>query len=385
MRLKVLTRPGCVILSFALLAACGGQDDTAKHPAPAAKQTHPLALSADEIRNAGISVEVVQAQRQSETLRLTGTIVPDQTRIAKILPMLSGRIVSVRVSQGDPVDSGQSLAVLESADLGEARAAFRQAKSEASLADAALDRAQQLTVDDIIPKKDFLRAKADAERAHAALDAAAAKLRLFHVSPENDGERAKDPIYPLVAPFSGTIIDQKAVRGELAQLDQSLFTLADLRTVWVEADVFEKDLSAIATGMPARITVAAYPDREFEGAVQYLGDTMDITTRTIKARIAVRNPERKLKAGMFATVMLDAGSATEALIVPEQAVSMIQGQSAVFVEDGQGFDVRVVETEAMGGGRVRIKTGLSAGERIAVSGIYELKARLLKSQIGGDD
>lgn len=88
---------------------------------------------------------------------------------------------------------------------------------------------------------------------------------------------------------------------------------------------------------------------------------------------------------MFATVMLDAGSATEALIVPEQAVSMIQGQSAVFVEDGQGFDVRVVETEAMGGGRVRIKTGLSAGERIAVSGIYELKARLLKSQIGGDD
>ncbi|WP_375199149.1 efflux RND transporter periplasmic adaptor subunit [Cupriavidus metallidurans] len=385
MRLRVLTRTGCVILSFALLAACSGQDDTAKHPAPAAKPTHPLALSADEIRNAGISIEVVQAQRYSETLRLTGTIVPDQTRIAKILPMLPGRIVSVGVSQGDPVDSGQTLAVLESADLGEARAAFRQAKSEASLADAALDRAQKLTVDDIIPKKDYLRAKADAERAHAALEAAASKLRLFHVSPENDGERTKDPIYPLVAPFSGTIIDKNAVRGELAQLDQSLFTLADLRTVWVEADVFEKDLSAIATGMPARITVAAYPDTEFEGAVQYLGDTMDITTRTIKARIAVRNPERKLKAGMFATVMLDAGSATEALIVPEQAVSMIQGQSAVFVEDGQGFDVRVVETEAMGGGRVRIKTGLSAGERIAVSGIYELKARLLKSQIGGDD
>lgn len=385
MKLRVLTRMSCVNLSFALLAACGGQDEAAKQPTPAVNPTHPLALSADGIRNAGISVEVVKAQRQYETLTLTGTIVPDQTRIAKILPMLPGRIVSVSVSQGDHVKDGQTLAVLESVDLGEARATFRQAKSEASLADAALDRAQQLTVDDIIPKKDYLRAKADAERAHAALEAAASKLRLFHVSPRSGGDRAKDSIYPLVAPFSGTIIEQKAVRGELAQLDQSLFTLADLRTVWVEADVFEKDLSAIATGMPTRIAVAAYPDREYEGTVQYLGDTMDITTRTIKARIAVRNPERELKAGMFANVMLNAQSATEALIVPEQAVSIIQGQSAVFVEDGQGFDVRVVETEAIGGGKVRIKTGLSAGERIAVAGIYELKARLLKSQIGGDD
>ncbi|MXS85540.1 efflux RND transporter periplasmic adaptor subunit [Nitrosomonas sp. HPC101] len=230
-----------------------------------------------------------------------------------------------------------------------------------------------------------MQAKADAERAHAALEAATSKLRLFHVSPANAGERAKDPIYPLVAPFFGTIIEQKAVRGELAQLDQSLFTLADLRTVWVEADVFEKDLSAIAIGMPARITVAAYPGKKFEGTVQYLGDIMDITTRTIKARIAVDNPERKLKAGMFATVMLNTRSATEALIVPEQAVSIIQGQSAVFIEDGQGFDVRIVETEAVDEGKVRIKMGLSAGERIAVSGIYELKARLLKSQIGGDD
>lgn len=159
MRLRILARTRCATLSFTLLAACSGQNETAKHPAPAAKPAHPLMLSADEIHNAGISVAVVQIQRQSETLRLTGTIVPDQTRIAKILPILPGRIVTIRVNQGDSVDSGQILAVLESTDLGEARAVFRQAKSEASLADAALERAQQLTVDDVIPKKTICRPK----------------------------------------------------------------------------------------------------------------------------------------------------------------------------------------------------------------------------------
>lgn len=381
-----MTRTILPFLAALILASCSGKNETPKQPPPSAKPSRALLLTGKEMQQAGINVATVQLQSASEPIALTATIVPDQTRFAKVIPTVPGRIVAVKVRQGDNVREGQTLTVLESIELGEARATYRQAKSEASLSDAAFERAKQLTIDDIIPKKDYLRARADAERAHAALEAAASRLRLLHVAPVTARGRDSDAAYPLVAPFSGTIIEQKAVRGEWVQTDQSLFTVADLGTVWVEADVFEKDLAALDIGMPARILVAAYPGREFSGKLVYLGDTMDVTTRTIKARIVAENPERKLKVGMFATVMLKSPAATsQALIVPEQAVTLVQGQTAVFVKDGQGFDVRAVETESVGAGKVRITTGLKSGERIAVSGIYELKARLLKSQIGSDD
>lgn len=379
-----MTKSIFLLLATLALVARGGKVETPT--TPSTRPSHALTLTVEQARQAGITVEVVQLQSVSEPITLTATIIPDQTKIAKVMPTVPGRIVAVQVKQGDNVREGRTLAMLESIELGEARSSYRQALSEASLADTALERAKQLTVDNIIPKKDYLRAHADAERAHAALEAATSKLRLLHVAPVTGHARDSDANYPLVAPFQGTIIAQQAVRGELAQTDQSLFTVADLGTVWVEADVFEKDLAALEIGMPARILVAAYSGREFAGTLIYLGDTMDVTSRTIKARIAAENHERKLKAGMFATVTLKSTVATsQALIVPDKAVTLVQGQTTVFVKDEQGFDVRVVETESVGAGKLRIKTGLKAGERIAVSGVYELKARLLKSQIGSDD
>lgn len=387
-----LPAPGltAATLVLALLSACGQSDDTEKESpqqtsAAPAERSPSLALTAEEVKAAGIEVETVQPQTVNETLALTGTITPNQDRIAKVTPRLTGRVASVAVAQGTRVKAGQVLAVLESIELGETQSAYLQARSEATVTEAALKRAEQLAAEDIVPQKDYLRAKADAERARAALRAAADKLQLLGVPPAETGKQSAQAAYPLQAPFAGTVIEKKAVPGELAPPDQSLFTVADLSTVWLEADVFEKDLDKLRLGASAEISVAAYPETVIQGRLTYLAETMDTATRTVKGRIEIPNTDGRLKPGMFATAHLRSTVSSPALVLPEPAVLLVQGQPTVFVATAKGFVPRPVETGSAVGGRIPIRMGLSAGERVVVAGGYELKARLLKSQIGTEE
>ena len=378
-----------VVLSTLAFASCDRGEEKGekaeKSPAPRAQAGKPLVLREEEIRQAGIKVEPAQIQSTEELITLTATVTPNQERIARVSPRLSGRIASVSVVQGARVKAAQVLAVLESSELGEARSAYMQAKSEADVAQAALTRAETLALEEIIAQKELVRAKADAERARAALRAAQEKMKLLGVSPSGTEKREAFAAYPLIAPFAGTIIERKAVVGEAAQADEPLFTVADLGTVWLEADVFEKDLAKLVAGAAARITLAAYPDQAFGGKLTYLGDTMEKSTRTVKARIEAPNPDGRLKPGMFATVALRSNASAQALLVPEQAVTLYQGHAAVFIESQGGFMPRAVEAGAPIGGKVPIKAGLAPGERVVVAGAYELKARLLKSQFATED
>ena len=377
-------------LSVVALVSCNQPGEKSgkaqKPPADAQAQTRkPLVLTEEEMRQAGIKIETVELQTMAELVTLTATITPNQEQIAKVLPRLPGRISSVAVAQGARVKAGQTLAVLVSSELGEARSAYLQSRSETNLAEAALARAEGLVREEIIPQKDYLRAKSDAERARAMLRAAEDKLSLFGVALLSAESRDARAAYPLVAPFAGTVIERKAVVGEQAQVDQALFTVADLSTVWIEADAFEKDLAKLSIAGTARITVAAYPNEAFVGKLIYLGDTMDKATRTVKARIEAPNPDGRLKPGMFASAILRSNTTTQALVVPEQAVSLYQGQQAVFVEASGGFVPRAVEAGPAIGGKVTIKAGLASGERIVAAGSYALKARLLKSQFSTED
>jgi len=378
-----------VFVSIALVS-CNRSEE--KHEKPeqssAARGTQPgkrLVLTEEEIKAAGIRVESAQVQTIHELVTLTATILPNPRLLAKVAPRLPGRIASVAVEQGTRVEAGQLLAVLESSELGEARSAYLQAKSETALAEAALARAESLVREDIVPQKEYLRAQSDVQRARAALRAAEDKLRLLGVRPSGAVEREAFTALPLTAPFPGTIIERKAVVGELAQADQPLFTVANLDTVWLAADVFEKDLAKLATGVEASVAVMAYPNEVFSGRLTYLGDTMDTATRTVKARIEVPNPDRRLKPGMFATVVLQSKATVQAVLVPEQAVTLYQGYSAVFIETRGAIMPRAVEPGPVIGGKVAVNAGVSPGERIVVAGAYAVKSRLLKSQFATED
>lgn len=343
-----------------------------------------LKLSAEEIETAGIRVEALEEKPVADQVVLTATIRANQDRIAHVAPRVSARVAKSTANLGDNVKAGQPLAVLDSLELGEAHSAYRQAQSQWILAKADFERAEKLKADEIIPEKDFLRARSEYEKARAALRAADDRLRLLD-GDRRDAEQGPTSLFPVRAPFAGTVIEKSAVVGELAQPDKSLFTVADLSTLWIEANLFEKDLSRVRPGARATVTVSAYPDETFQGRLTYISSTVNRETRAVPARIEVPNPDRRLKPEMFATAAIATGATTSALTLPQTAVLLVNGQPTAFVREGEGFEPRAVELGDKVGSRVVIKGGVKPGEPVVVAGAYALKARLLKSQIGDAD
>ena len=390
-------------LSATLLAGCSDKTKAPEHDAKRSQQAEPeskgeasskaetpgekdteklLNLSNEEAQTAGIKVQKLALQEKAEQLVVTATIQANQDKLAHVGPRVPGRVVKVQASLGDKVKAGQALAELDSIELGEARSNYLQAASEAMVTQAGFERSQRLNADNIIPEKDFLRARAEHQKARAALRAAGDKLRMMGVNPE----KLSGSIFPLVSPFAGTIIEKKAVLGELVQPSESLFTVADLSTLWIESDLFEKDLGKIKVGALATVTVSAYPGEVFKGRLTYISSTMNKETRTVKARVEVPNPDGRLKPEMFASAAINTtGTSAKALIVPEEAVLLLQGQPTVFVAERGGFEPRAVEVGERVQGYAVLKSGVAAGENVVVSGAYALKARLLKSSIGDAD
>ncbi|TCV78296.1 efflux RND transporter periplasmic adaptor subunit [Sulfurirhabdus autotrophica] len=389
-------------LSATLLAGCGDKQPPEKNTKQTEK-AHPtakdeansasgkqegndteklLTLSAEESQKAGIKLQTLELEERSEQLLVTASIQANQDRLAHVGPRVPGRIVKVNANLGDMVKPGQSLAMLDSIELGEARSSYIQAASEVAVTQAGFERAKRLQADNIIPEKEYLRARAEHEKSRASLRAASDKLRMMGVDPE----KLTGSIFSLAAPFTGTVIEKKAVLGELATPDQLLFTVADLSTLWIESDLFEKDLGKVKVGAQATVTVSAYPGEVFKGRLTYISSTMNKETRTIKARVEVPNPDGKLKPEMFANAAINTtGASAKALIVPENAVLLLQGQPTVFVAEKGGFESRAVVVGERTQGYAVLKSGVVAGESVVVSGAYALKARLLKSQIGDAD
>jgi cobalt-zinc-cadmium efflux system membrane fusion protein len=387
-------------LSTLALAACGqsqSPQDGAQKNAAAEKpgehkdkneagQAHDgeeqLKLGAEEIAAAGIRTEELQEQEISEQLTLTATIRPNQERIAHVAPRVPGRVVRVPANLGDAVKAGQTLAVLDSLEVGEAHSAWLQARTAQALAKADFERAEALHGEQIIARKDHLRAHAEYEKSKAALAAAGDRLRMLGVSPAPAVDGQAVSAFPLTTPFAGTVIEKHAILGELAQPDKPLFTVADLSKLWIEANLFEKDLGRVSVGAEAAVTVAAYPDVTFAGKLTYIAAVVDKETRTVPARVEVANADGRLKPEMFATAAIRTGGKGKGLLLPEEAVVLLQGQPTVFVEEHGGFEPRVVELGDKLRGKVVVRNGLKAGERVVMAGTYALKARVLKSQIG---
>lgn len=340
-----------------------------------------LTLTAEEAERAGVKVEELKARPLGETVVVTATIRPDQDKVARVAPRIDGRITSAPVKLGDRVRAGQVLATLDSVDVGEAHAAWVQAQSELRIADADLERARRLDADEIISRKDFLRARSDRDKAAAALRAAADKLRLLGGNAHTSGGSASG--FTVTAPFAGTVIEKKATLGDLGSPGEPLFTIADLSRVWILANLPEAALAKVRVGAGAKVTVPTYPNEAFSGRVDHIGATIDKDTRTVAARIVVPNTDGRLKPEMFASATIDvAGDRRDTISLPDAAIVLMQGQPTVFVYEQGAYEMRVVEPGERSGGRTVVKSGLAAGEQVVTAGAYALKARKLKSQLG---
>ncbi len=377
-------------LAAGALSACGKSDAEAAQAKPAEHGDDAgLTLSAEEAQRAGIQLEAVAAQAVADTVTVTATLHANQDRLARISPRVEGRVVSAQARLGDTVKAGQPLAVLDSVAIGEAATAWAQAESDSRVAEADFRRAEGLNAEEIIPKKDYLRAQSDHEKAAAALRAAEDRLRLLGASPASSAGRPAST-FQVTAPFAGTVIDKSATVGQLASPGDALFVVADLSRLWVVADLTEAALARVRLGAAATVTVEAYPGESFAGKVTYISPVLDKDRRTVPARIEVDNKDGRLKPEMFASAAITSSTSarqpTPSLTVPDEAIVLMQGLPTVFVfEKGKGeYEQRPIQPGDKLGGRTVVKSGLEAGEQVVAAGAYALKARLLKSQIGDE-
>ena len=391
-RLCAIVAVGCIALAVLAGGGCGSGDGGAAAKNAGKKDEHAkgkdehkgegiIKLSDEEASRAGVRTVAAQEQEFADTLTLTATVQANRERIAHVAPRVPGRITSVSAKLGDTVRQGQTLAMLESIEVGEAYSAYAQALAEANVARTAFERAERLHAEQIIPGKEHQRARGEYEKTRAQVQAASGKLKMLGVSPSAGAKGAAVSAFPVTAPLGGTVIERKAVLGELAKTEESLFVIADLSKVWLEANVGEADLGRVRNGAQARVRVTGIPDEVFEGKVNHVGAVMDKETRTAKAIIELPNAKGLLRPQMFASVAIEVGTSRKVLALPESAVTLVQGLPTVFVEEAAGFEARPVELAARSAGTVIVKSGVRPGDLVVTEGVYALKARLLKSQI----
>ncbi len=300
-----------------------------------------------------------------DQLTLSAKVQADPARSFRVFPPASGRVLAIKVKPGDAVARGETLAIIQSADASAAQSDLMKAQIESARAQRAADREKVLLDHGAVAEKDYIDAKAAADSAQAELARAKQHIQLLGMSTH----LASDSI-PLVSPSRGVVLSVSSAPGEFSKsLDNAdpLMTIADLSTVWIVGDVFEKDIAKVQPGTEVTVTVDAFPGQQWTGRVSAVSGALDPVTRTLKVRMALPNPGNKLKPEMFAALHVAVGKHT-AIVVPNSAVLHEGQNTVVFVENnGKPEQRNVTVGQAVDGG-VEITQGIEDGQRVAVNG-----------------
>lgn len=348
-----------------------------------------VTVSPERQRAAGVHVVSVAEREVASTLETTGEIAENTDAEAHVTPRVAGRVTVVRKSVGDRVRAGETLAVVESDALGDAQAAYLEAQARHDLAGATLARQRQLHRGELTARKEVLAAEHEQRVAAIGLERARNRLRLFGLDDARvrrlASSRALDPRVPMTTPIGGLVVARHVTLGEMLEPAQAqpAFTIMDPATLWVHANLYERDLARVRPSQAATVTTPAYPGKVYPGRVSLISTTLDKDTRTARARVAVANADGALKPGMFATVRLAVGR-VRALVVPVSAVVLEREKAYVFVQEGADrFERRAVELEPPEAGVHRVKSGVAAGEKVVAAGAFMLKSELMKESFGG--
>jgi len=385
-----------LLIFIAAAALSGACRRSANTPASlTSSQSTPLVQSAAD---KAIETEIVASAPIAGVVTATGKILVPEDRTAVIGPVNEGRIVRLYAGQGSRVRKGQKLADLESADIDQAEADYlkaladaenarRSSAAEIKLAQETYDRTKSLYEKTIVAGKNLQSAEHDLEVAKATaennaastkatLTAARRHLLILGLSDSAIDALSKKPglgaTFSLNAPIDGVVIERNATIGATVGTDASVFKIIDISRVWVDANVFEKDLPRVRIGQGVKLAVTAFPGSTFSGRIIFINSVVDPDTRTVKVRTEVPNPDGRLKPDMFANVEIITDVKSTAVSVPQSAVLDDGGKKVVFVTDGKNYKQRQVQLGIQSGDRIEIIDGLNAGDRVVVKGNYLL-------------
>lgn len=404
---------GVGALLYAWLTAGGDPERASARPAENPTEHEGETLGVVRIpleaqKGSGLEVQEVAIRPIKTSLQVTGTVAPDQTRIAHIRPLARGVVEEVFVQLGDRVKEGDSLISYDNIELGmaigeylSARADLRSSQTDLEVKEKILARSREMlavgavarTTHDI-REAEFRNAQAQENSARAREAKFEEQLHRFGLTDqylrklgqeEEEGYHRTASHSVLRAPFSGIVTAYDVAFGETVDPSSALLTVTDISTVWVLADVYEENLGAVRMGKDVSIRVTSYPDEMFRGRITYISDLVEPKTRTARVRCVVSNPSSRLKLDMFATVEIPTEQTTEILAIPTVAIQRINDRPVVFVKRAETeFEQREVVLGMEASGWTEIRRGLETGESVITTGSFYAKTGALRELIGDE-
>ncbi len=381
-----------MLMAALALAACKDAPKPAGKPAATAEQAattlsegtgdavsvappDPLLVTVPPNFGAPIKVTSAGNTQVSDTLRVAGKVDFDQARVTRIGATVTGRVIEIQAHLGQQVRVGDSLAVINSTELGEAQLSYLKARAQADLQARSVERARQLFAADVIGKAELQRRESELSIASAEQRGAADQLRVLGMSSgainKLGSSGAINSVTSVASTMAGTVVERQVAPGQVVQPADALYVVADLSRVWVTAEVPEQQGALVKSGQTVDIEVPALGSR-LTGKLIYVADTVNPETRTITVRSVVDNANRQLKPAMLATMLIQAAP-VERVVVPAQAVVRDGDADNVFVEVAKGqFRLTPVRLGPDMEGKRAVLSGLKPEQPILVEGAFHL-------------
>ena len=388
-----------VILAACLLGYMAIQDpdhenhenDHAEHP-PASNeqdvhedQEQAIELTPEEIQEIGLKTAVAGNGTIDSHINLAGEIRVNQDQMAHVVPRVEGVVIKVEKKLGDAVKTGEIIAVIESRDLADTKAAYLAAVERCEMAQLSFDREEKLWKEQISSEQDYLEKKQALTEASIDMKSNEQKLHAIGF----DGSYLKKLVneseqfltrFEIKAPFDGTVIEKHIVLGELIGTESPVYVIADLSSVWVDLQVYPKDLKDVKKGQKVIISAdSEMPDAS--GIISYVGPFLGIESRTALARVVIANEKGVFMPGLFVTAKVSAYKRQADVVVLKEAIQSLEGRKCVFIKDDHGFEPAFVETGLENTSHAEILSGLAAGREYVTSGAFALKSKVVTSTL----
>lgn len=364
---------GLGLAAILALAACNnGAPKTAEAANPNSGGSLLFRVPAEQMSH--VQVVTVQPTTLRRILRLSGAVAFNAFRTTPVITQVSGPVSRIVAQPGEVVRKGQAMLYLASPDYSQLRANYLKARDAFDLADKNYARSKDLYAHNAIAERDLQAAESARNQAQADMVAAEQALTIIGISnPETVVSKPASPEVPLLAPIGGEVVERLVSPGQVVQAGNTqCFTISDMSTVWVLANVFQDDLAYVHAGDPVTITTTTYPGQQFQGKISYVAEGLDPTSRTVQARVVTQNPGRRLKKDMYVTVTVAAGAIKNALTVPDSAVLRnAENEPFVYVSVNQAnnqFARRTVKLGESNHGVTQIVEGLKPGEQVVGDG-----------------
>ncbi|WP_018412725.1 efflux RND transporter periplasmic adaptor subunit [Methyloversatilis thermotolerans] len=358
-----------------LLGACSDGDADKPAASQAQAPADPNLVTAGDNLGNIIKMGKVSKVELSDTLRVAGQVDFDEQRVTRIGATVTGRVTELVATLGQPVKVGDTLAVLNSTELGAAQLSYMKARAQAQLNQRNVERAQQLFAADVIGSAELQRRESELAISLAEQRAAADQLRVLGVSSKSLEKLSEkgtiNSVSPVVATMGGTVVERLVAQGQVVQPSEVMFTVADLSRVWVEAEVPEQQAAAVRPGQNIQVEIPAL-GQQLTAKLIFIADTVNPATRTVMVRSELDNSDRSLKPAMLATVMIE-GRPTARLAVPATAIVRENNKDYLFVEVGpQQYRLTEVALGAAIGDMRPVLGGVAEGTPVVVEGAFHL-------------